>query len=147
MKRILVALDQSPRAPAVLARASAIARSTGAELYLFHAVGIPAEFPADAFRSSPNELVETWRTEAVRELERVAAFVEPSVVVHVLVHVGQPWASICAAARENDVDLIVVGSHGHSALDHVLGTTAGKVVNHADRSVLVVRAALPSVAR
>jgi nucleotide-binding universal stress UspA family protein len=147
MKRILVALDQSPRAPEVLARASAIARATGAELYLFHAVGIPAEIPRDAFRSSPNELVETWRAEAVRDLERRAAAVEPSVVVHVLVHVGQPWVSICAAARENDVDLIVVGSHGHSALDHVLGTTAGKVVNHADRSVLVVRAAAASTAR
>jgi nucleotide-binding universal stress UspA family protein len=141
MKRILVALDKSPHAPAVLARASAIARATGAELYLFHAVGIPAGMPTDAFRSSPNDLVEQWRSDAVRELEREAALVDSLVVVHVLVHVGQPWSSICAAARENDVDLIVVGSHGHAALDHILGTTAGKVVNHADRSVLVVRAA------
>jgi nucleotide-binding universal stress UspA family protein len=39
----------------------------------------------------------------------------------------------------HDVDLIVIGSHGYGALDHVLGTTAAKVVNHADRSVLVVR--------
>jgi universal stress protein F len=147
VKRILVALDQSPRAPAVLARASAIARSTGAELFLLRAVGIPAELPADAFRSSPNELVERWRVEAVRDLEREAALVDSEVVVHVLVHIGQPWASICAAARENDVDLIVVGSHGHSALDHVLGTTAAKVVNHADRSVLVVRPAPASTAR
>lgn len=139
MKRILVALDQSPRALDVLARASAIARATGAELYLFHAVGLPSGVPADAFRSSPNELVESWRQEAVRDLERQAAAADPLVVSHVLVHVGQPWASICAAARENDVDLIVVGSHGHQILDRVLGTTASKVVNHADRSVLVVR--------
>jgi nucleotide-binding universal stress UspA family protein len=39
------------------------------------------------------------------------------------------------------VDLIVIGSHGYDALDRLLGTTAAKVVNHADRSVLVVRAA------
>jgi nucleotide-binding universal stress UspA family protein len=42
-------------------------------------------------------------------------------------------------ARELSVDLIAIGSHGYSPVDHVLGTTAAKVVNHADRSVLVVR--------
>ena len=36
-------------------------------------------------------------------------------------------------------DLIVIGSHGYGAIDRVLGTTAAKVVNHADRTVLVVR--------
>jgi nucleotide-binding universal stress UspA family protein len=35
--------------------------------------------------------------------------------------------------------LILIGSHGYSGLDHLLGTTAARVVNHADRSVLVVR--------
>lgn len=139
MERILVALDQSPRAPDVLARASAIARAAGAELYLFHAVGLPMGIPAAAFRASPNNLVEQWRSEAVRDLERQAASVDPTVVVHVLVRVGQPWASICAAAKEHDVDLVVVGSHGYDAIDRVLGTTAAKVVNHLDRSVLVVR--------
>jgi nucleotide-binding universal stress UspA family protein len=33
----------------------------------------------------------------------------------------------------------VIGCHGYSGLDRVIGTTAGKVVNHADRSVFVVR--------
>jgi nucleotide-binding universal stress UspA family protein len=35
--------------------------------------------------------------------------------------------------------LIVIGSHGFSGIDRLLGTTAGRVVNHADRSVIVVR--------
>ena len=35
--------------------------------------------------------------------------------------------------------MIVIGSHGYDTLDKVLGTTAAKIVNHADRSVLVVR--------
>jgi nucleotide-binding universal stress UspA family protein len=139
MKRILVALDQSPRAADVLARAAMIARATGAQLYLFHAVGLPAGLPADAFRSSPGELIEKWRAEAVSDLERKGAMIDPVLVVHVLVHVGQPAASICAAAKDNDVELIVVGSHGHEAMDRVLGTTAAKVVNHAECSVLVVR--------
>ena len=50
-----------------------------------------------------------------------------------------PWQGICEAAVKEDVGLIIIGSHGYGALDRILGTTAAKVVNHADRSVLVVR--------
>ena len=42
-------------------------------------------------------------------------------------------------SKVTGADLIVVGSHGYSGIDHLLGTTAARVVNHADRSVLVVR--------
>ncbi len=75
----------------------------------------------------------------MRELEQLALGVDPKLAAHVLVRVGTPWGAICRAGKEHDVDLIVVGSHGYDAIDHVLGTTAAKVVNHADRSVLVVR--------
>ncbi len=111
----------------------------GAELFLMHAVGMPAGLPPDAFRSSPTELVEQWQREAVLDLERRAAALDPGLVVHVLVRIGNPWSAICAAAREHDVDLVVVGSHGYQGIDHLIGTTAAKVVNHADCSVLVVR--------
>jgi nucleotide-binding universal stress UspA family protein len=141
MKRILVALDSSPRAPLVLERAAKIAAATGAELFLMRAVGLPPELPAEAYRSSPNDLVEMWRQDAVRDLERAARSLDPKIVAHVLVLIGSPWSAICRAARERDVDLLVVGSHGYDAIDHLLGTTAAKVVNHADRSVLVVRPA------
>lgn len=43
------------------------------------------------------------------------------------------------AAAKYDVDLIVVGSHGYHGWDRVLGTTASRVANLADRDVLVVR--------
>ena len=57
----------------------------------------------------------------------------------VVVAVGSPWRTICNSAKELGVDLVVIGSHGYSPIDHLLGTTAAKVVNHADRSVFVVR--------
>ncbi len=144
MKRILVALDHSPRAPQVLARAASIAASQGAELFLLRAIGLPIELPADAYRSSPAEVVEMLHAASVRELEALAATLDPTLVVHVLVRSGVPWVAICEGAKAHEVDLIVVGSHGFSGLDHVLGTTAAKVVNHADRSVLVVRTAKPA---
>jgi len=41
MKRILVALDASPRAPGVLAAASQLAELTGVKLVVYRAIGIP----------------------------------------------------------------------------------------------------------
>jgi nucleotide-binding universal stress UspA family protein len=35
--------------------------------------------------------------------------------------------------------MIVIGSHDYRLIDRIIGTTAAKVVNHADRPVLVVR--------
>lgn len=55
-----------------------------------------------------------------------------------IIFVGEPWRNI-VTAHKLDVDLIVVGSHRHHGpLDRALGTVAAKVVNHADRNVLVV---------
>ena len=54
-------------------------------------------------------------------------------------HVGSPWDGICRTAIEQDADPIVLGSRGYGTLERLLGTTAAKVVNHADRPVMVVR--------
>ena len=141
MKRILVCLDPSPRASHVLERTFALARSSGAKLVLFRAVGMPHDthVPKEALAMTPDEVVELWRRAAERDLEALRGGLPQDVVDSVVVRVGQPWSTICAVARELDVDLIAIGSHGYSGVDHVLGTTAAKVVNHADRSVLVAR--------
>ena len=48
-------------------------------------------------------------------------------------------ARLCAAAVEEDVDVLVVGSHGHGVLaDALLGSISNHVVHHSERPVLVV---------
>jgi universal stress protein F len=139
MRKLLVALDRSSRSKLVLERAGNLAKAQGAEVFLFRAITLPTDVPDDAYSMSPGELVERWKKDAARELEGLGASLPEGTVVHVLVRTGSPWSAICAAAREHDVDLIVLGAHGYDAVDHILGTTAAKVVNHADRSVLVVK--------
>ena len=141
MKRILACLDASPRASIVLERATAIARATGAKLTLLRVVGLPrgTVLPVEALSMSPNEIVELWRRDAERDLEAARAGLPPDLVESAVAKVGSPWFTIVSSARELGADLIVVGSHGYEPVDHLLGTTAAKVVNHADRSVLVVR--------
>jgi universal stress protein F len=139
MDRILVALDDSPRAKAVLAHAVGLARRGGGKLRLLRAVMLPAEMPSNLWAVTPNKAVESAVDVARSQLQELANSVPPELLDGATAQVGVAWDAICAAAREHDVDLIVIGSHGYRLLDRILGTTAAKVVNHADRSVLVVR--------
>lgn len=146
MKRILVGLDSSPRARGVLAAAVDLARRTGAKLRLFRAVALPPELPATLWSMPPNQLLDSFVGTARRELDDMAKTVPDDLVEGTTTLVGVAWDAICNAARDVDADMIVIGSHGYGLLDRVLGTTAAKIVNHADRSVLVVRNPEPEAA-
>jgi len=139
MERILVGLDASSRAGDVLATAAKLARCAGGKLILFRAVGVPHEIPVEAYSMTPASLAELLEREAKRYLVKVAEGLPAGLVEDTVVHVGTPWQGICAAADERKADVIVIGSHGYSGLDRLIGTTAAKVVNHATQSVLVVR--------
>lgn len=139
MDRILVALDSSPRAPVVLEAAIDLARRTGAKLRLFRAVGLPPDLPSTLWAVPPTDATQSTLVAARRDLEELAQRVPPELLDATTAQVGVAWDAICAAARELDVDCIVIGSHGYGLLDRLIGTVAGKVVNHADRTVLVVR--------
>lgn len=52
---------------------------------------------------------------------------------------GSPKEEICALAAQEDVDLIIVGSHGRHGLGLLLGSTANDVLHHAPCDVLAVR--------
>jgi universal stress protein F len=140
MKKILVGIDCSPHSMQVLAAAVHLAQLTGARLHLFRGVGIPRGVPAIAWSVAPGELDVLLEREALAELDQAARAVPDGMLAGTSVALGTPWQAVCEAAKAQNVDLIVIGSHGFGAVDRVIGTTAAKVVNHADRSVLVVRA-------
>ena len=140
---ILAAVDFSSRAAGVARAAIELADKFGATVHLFRALAVPQEYPAAA-SNAPDALQPFLEDEARAQLRELAGthqrvVVEPLVVLH-----GQPWRAIIAESQRLKVDLIVIGSHGFGGWDRVLGTTAGKVVNHADRSVLVVHEQLPA---
>lgn len=142
MKRMLVALDGSPRAQVVLDAAARLANLTNAKLVLFRAIGVPPELPPDLISMPPLRVEESLRSTALASLDRIAHTVSPALVEAIDVDVGTAWDAIVREAKARDADLIVIGSHGYGGLDRLLGTTAAKVVNHADRNVLVVRTTL-----
>jgi nucleotide-binding universal stress UspA family protein len=138
---ILVALDGSERAPAVLTKAVAAASAQGERLMLFRSIGLPADVPQDLWRSTNEPLLDVLDHRARAYLAECEATVPAAMRAGTRVVIGSPWQSICETAHRLSCDLVVIGSHGYSGVDRVLGTTAAKVVNHAPCSVLVVRAA------
>ena len=139
MDRLLVALDTSQCAPLVLATAIDLARRLGGKLRLLRVVGIPPELPANVWALPQAQVAEASLASARRQLEEIARTVPPELYEGASAQVGVAWDGICSAAREHDVDLIVIGAQGYGLLSRLAGTTAAKVVNHADRPVLVVR--------
>jgi len=142
MKRILVALDGSPRAQVVLDAAARLANLTDAKLVLFRAIGVPPELPPDLISLPPIRIEETLRSTALASLDRIARTVSPALIESITTSLGTAWDAIVREAKAVDADLIMIGSHGYGGLDRLIGTTAAKVVNHADRNVLVVRTVL-----
>ena len=140
MNRIVVGLDGSPRAPKVLSQAIELARKTNAKLVLCRSIGLPSEMPANIWKE-PVSLQELLTKQADDYLKECAAKVPPELFAghRTLVEIGSPWSGVCRAADEEKADCIVIGTHGYSGLDRVLGTTAARIVNHAHCSVFVVR--------
>jgi nucleotide-binding universal stress UspA family protein len=135
---ILIALDDSPRAPSVFGAGTELARLAGAEVFLVRVLTEPTDIPPAA-HTAPDHLQREVEQAARAELRRLTDAApgvrfRPPIVVD-----GDPWRRILEVAKQIDVDLIVMGSHRTHGAERLLGTVASRVVNHADRSVLVVR--------
>jgi nucleotide-binding universal stress UspA family protein len=139
MSTVLVALDSSSAAPKVLEAAVAQARHLGATLTLIRAVGLPTELPLEAYAMAPDSVADLLVKAAKVELGRHAEALPPGLLRESIAEVGVPWRVICDTAKRLESPMIVLGAHGHRLLDGLVGTTTTRVVNHADRPVLVVR--------
>ena len=103
---------------------------------------MPHDLPPDRLVHADRDFEAALISEADADLERLTKAISPERIEKRLSQFASPWVGICRSAREHEAELIVIGSHGYGGLDRVLGTTAAKVVNHADRNVLVVRTPL-----
>jgi nucleotide-binding universal stress UspA family protein len=140
LRRILVPIDFSDCSRKALAYAVPFARQFGASLTLVYVVQMNyavGEFGAIDFPVPENEI----RANAEKELASlVAAAIREPVPTERLVRVGRPVQEIVATAREKDIDLIIISTHGHTGLKHILmGSVTENVVRYAPCPVLTVR--------
>ncbi len=137
--RILVGLDGSPRQPAVLAAAVALADRFGGKLHLVRAMQIPASIPAVAWSLQGDDFQKFLVEHGEKELARVAAELPDGLVDKYTCELSQPADLLVRLAEKEGSDAVVIGSHGYDRIDRILGTTAGKVANRAPCSVVVIR--------
>lgn len=138
IKSILVPTDFSPASEKALDYARQISKAFKSTITLFHVVescGTPG------FPDLPPASEEAEFFDAEKKLHELAASIESrGVEIAWKLTCGVAGHEIIEAAKENDVDLIVIGTHGLTGWKHFsIGSTAEQVARAACCPVLVVR--------
>ena len=139
-KHILLAADFSEHNKEVANRAKDLADKYQAKLSIVHVIdNLPiadeaygSAIPFDA------DVTEELMTAAKKRLTKEAELLGIAEDCQWL-ELGSPKLEIIRLAEENEVDLIIVGSHGRHGWALLLGSTANGVVHHARCDVLAVR--------
>lgn len=137
-ERIVVAIDGSEGSSRAFAKALELAGLTGARL-----VALAVEGPLPAYAATIGEVDEVKREKDAffgsllaavrREAEAAGVGLETEL------RAGHAAELIVRFARERAADLIVLGHKGHFLRDHLLGSTADRVSEHADCPVMIVK--------
>ena len=143
LKTILVPIDFSEASRKAMAYADSFGKQFNSELLLFHAAPIiyPVIAAAAPIYSVPEYDETLVLEEATKQLSKWQHDLSPNLSSKVMARQGaSAYAQIVSFASEQNVDLIVIGTHGRSgAARWLIGSTAEKVVRHAPCPVLVVR--------
>jgi nucleotide-binding universal stress UspA family protein len=142
-KKILCTTDFSEASFEAVKHAVSLARSTQSKLILIYVVNqkMLSEGLSLARVSSPEALGKEMADEARRRLKGlIPAGERDGVDWETAIRSGNPAQEVIRYAKENGVDMIVIGTAGHSGIDRMMfGSTAEKVVRGAHCSVLTVR--------
>ena len=135
---ILVAIDGSESSDHAFATALELAALTGSRL-----IALAVEGPLPAYAATIGEVEEVKREKdafftRLADRARVQA-AQAGVELEIELRAGHAAELIVHVARELRADLIVLGHRGHFLRDHLLGSTADRVSEHADCPVMIVR--------
>ncbi len=139
LDRILVPIDFSETAQHALDYARDLAQMFGAEVHLLHVVPDPVAqgWAGEATGMVIPDLLRTWEADSDKRLQEIEV---NGVTVERVTAVGHDFVEILKYAGGNDIDMIVMGTHGRGAVKHMLlGSVAEKVVRKAPCPVLTVR--------
>lgn len=137
-KKMLVAIDLTEEAPQVLNKAKAMCDAQGAELLLVHVVepvgyAYGGDIPMD-LSELQDQLDKAAREQLGKYGDEYGIAAANQVVT-----VGRPESEIHRLAKEHNVDLVIVGSHGRKGFQLLLGSTANGVLHGTECDVLAIR--------
>ena len=141
-KKILVPIDFSEYSLQALKYVADLAKVFNSEVLLIYVVE-PIIYPPDLSIGQIALPTLSYQVDekAKEELNRVAKEeLDSETTVHTIVKLGKPYLEILEVAKAEDVDLIIISTHGHTGVEQILfGSTADKVVRKAPCPVLTLR--------
>lgn len=141
LKRILIPTDFSEYSQIAVRYACEFAVRFESEVHLFHVIDNPTPPGPDDWGQTLAEYEAELRKHATGQLQQVdlAPLKSRECIVENIGY-GSPMLSIIRYAKDHDIDLIAMGTHGRTGLAHVfLGSVAENVVRNAPCPVLTVR--------
>jgi len=141
-KTILVPIDFSDFSKSALKYAVTFAQQFHSKLILIYVME-PVIYPPDFSMGQIALPAVNFEMDqrAKEELDKLAESEIGSLVhVETVLKTGKPFVEIIETAKQMDADLIIISTHGHSGVEHILfGSTADKVVRKAPCPVLTLR--------
>ena len=144
-RKILVPLDGSPRAEAILPHVEEMAQLYKAEVILLQVIA-PDTMSAAAYHRPPHieldNLFQQYEQEAKAYLAERQADLQSKAIPHCsFLEYGPVVSTIINVAEREQVDLIAIASHGRSGLSRALyGSVAAGVLNQVNMPLLIIRA-------
>jgi nucleotide-binding universal stress UspA family protein len=153
VKKILAPIDFSEISIEAMRAAMELAKGIGAEVHLAHIIAphhhfIPLPLATNAEQSRELVREAAMLEQAEEELKRIKKdeFGDSKNVV-TFAEVGHPVQKLLDYAKRNEIDLIMLATHGRTGAEHlVIGSVAEKLVRYAPCSVLVYRRRKPTTA-
>ena len=143
-KTILFPTDFSTVGDAAMEMATSLARDTDAVLLIVHVEEAPMVYGGGDWYYGPPE---PSTPQLEKMLEEVAP-TQPTVVCERRLVTGEPADAIIRVAKEEDVDFIVMGTHGRTGITRLLmGSVAEAVVRRAPCPVLTFKQSLETPAK
>ena len=138
IKKVLVLTDGSQNSRSALRYAVEICRNFDASLHLLSVI---EDMPSYATLEVGSEFISKVQETIKGEVVSCAGYCETSgIACDDEIRHGVPYEEIVNYAKEIDVDLIVMATHGHTGLSHILlGSVAEKVMRHAPCPVMITR--------
>jgi nucleotide-binding universal stress UspA family protein len=143
---ILVPLDGSQRAEIILTHVIELAKKFTAKVILLEAVEQKLVYTGDLEVSASSAKVDEELAKQIKNAESYIKGVkeklgQQGIQVTTRIMQGPPVEAIIAMAKEENVDLIALASHGRSGLARVFyGSVAAGILQRADRPLLLIRA-------
>ena len=136
--KILLAYDGSDGAKLALEKVAELAKVTILELHLLAVGRIPEYAETVSETEEAREQARSYYSKIMDDATDNLKQRGLSAKIHI--DFGKPADTILRIAEDLSVDLLVLGTHPHSAVRRrVLGATVDKVIDHAHCSVLVIR--------